>query len=374
MKTELLTIDPVTDPGGLTKRAADALRDGQLVVFPTETVYGLAANAGHPATFERLRAVKGAASRTPWTFHVARRGEIDRFAPNLSPVGRRLCEKGWPGPVTLVVRLDDPSQAPVWGELSAETASAIYADRSVWLRCPDDPVASSLLAACTVPIVATSANVVGRAPATTGDEAFEQLNGLVDLVIDAGRTRYGKPSTIVSINGDGFTVLRVGVFDERTIRRLATLNILFVCSGNTCRSPMAEALARTMIADRLNCRPEDLTARGVQLSSAGTHSFGGAPASPEAVEVCQLRGAALQWHRSRHLTRDMVESADHIFAMTDDHIHSIRALAPEAARKTARLDPLQDVSDPLGGSIDEYAACADRIAAALRIRLNEVIS
>lgn len=372
MKTEVLTIDPAAGRADLVGRAAEALARGRLVVFPTETVYGIAANAALGDSVDRLRELKGRGVQHPFTVHVGRRSDVDEFVPEMSSLGRRMIRKGWPGPITLLFKLEDVTRTPVYGRLSPQGVEAVFREHMIGLRCPDEPIAADLLAAAKAPIIASSANLAGKSPPITAEEALAELDGVVDLVLNGGRTRYGKPSTIVALNGSGFTIQRVGVFDERTIRRIANFTILFVCTGNTCRSPMAAALARRMLAEKWGCTDDALADRGLTILSAGTHASAGIRVSPEAVEVCRRRGADIGPHRSEPLSAEMIRSADQILAMTRGHIECILQMVPEAADKVLPLDPVGDIADPIGGSMEEYEACGRHLAAALETSLEKV--
>lgn len=134
---------------------------------------------------------------------------------------------------------------------------------------------------------------------------------------------------------------------------------------------MAEALARTMLAERLGCRPADLEDRGVVVESAGTFG-GGGTASPQAVEVMARRGIDLSNHWSRPLTAEMVHQADYAFAMTRAHLEAAIAMAPSAAERVRLLGGAEDISDPVGGAVELYEKCAASIEQALRERLGEV--
>ncbi|MFQ5423081.1 MAG: L-threonylcarbamoyladenylate synthase [Phycisphaerae bacterium] len=372
MATERIKLNPDGTDSPQIEKIARVLAGGALVAIPTETVYGIAANAGLDDSVRRLRSIKGHAADRPFTVHIGRRAACDDFVPDIPPMGRRLIRKGWPGPLTLVFRLDDPARAPAHATLSPEGAAAAYVHQTIGLRLPDHPVAAAILAAAGAPIIASSANETGASPPTTADAVSEALDGRIDLIVDTGRTRYGQGSTIVKLNGTGYELLRTGVYDARTIRRWATVNILFVCTGNTCRSPMAAGIFRKMAAERLSCDVSQLLERGVNIESAGT-SGGGGSASPSAVEVCRRRGVDIASHRARALSLDHIRPADRIYTMSRHHLETVAAMDPESVAKTSMLDPGdQDIADPIGGTVEDYDATASKISVALERRLEEV--
>lgn len=371
MNTRLIKIDRSADCGAQLREAAACLAAGGLVVFPTETVYGVGANAADPDAVARLRAVKQRADTKPFTVHIGSRSAVERFVPGLSGLGRRLAEKAWPGPLTLVFHVADIEAAPVVREISMGCAENLYHNGTIGIRCPDDRVAGDLLMAVRTPVVAASANPGGEAAPVEAEECLRALGGQVDLVLDAGRTRYAKPSTIVRVDEKGYELLREGVLDERTIRRLAHVTFLLVCSGNTCRSPMAAGLLRRLLAEKLGCAETELEARGFTVESAGTSACTGAPPSVAAVRALEFRGIDISGHRSRTLTSDLVSRADYIFAMTASHATMVTSLRPGAGTLVRTIDE-EDIEDPVGGNDEVYSQCADRLEKALRNRLKEI--
>jgi protein-tyrosine phosphatase len=251
-------------------------------------------------------------------------------------------------------------------------AAAMYYDGAVGLRCPDDPVAFEILRSVGAPVVAASANRGGEPPARSGSEAMAALGGAVDLLIDTGETKYAKASTIVRVEGDRYEIVREGVYDHGIVDRLAAVHLLFVCSGNTCRSPMAAGLARMLLAERLGCTVDELAERRIFVDSAGTSGGMGA-AAEQAVSVMAARGVDLSSHFSRALNADMVRQADYIFVMTRAHRDAVVRLVPAAADRVALLLGEEDLADPLGGGCEEYERCAAAIEKALRVRLQEVV-
>ncbi|HOA73212.1 MAG TPA: L-threonylcarbamoyladenylate synthase [Phycisphaerae bacterium] len=354
------------------REAADVLTRGGLVVFPTETVYGVGACATLPEAVERLRVLKSRTDGKPFTVHIGQKSAIHRFVPEMAGTARRLVEKTWPGPLTIIFEVADAQATPVIQETSPEHVPAMYHNGTIGVRCPDDHVASDLLTQTSLPVVAASANLAGNPAPVTAEEALADLDGRVDLVLDAGRSRYAKASTIVQVDAKGYRVLREGILDERTIRRLNRTNFLLVCSGNTCRSPMAAGLLRRLLAEKLQCREDELAEKGYYVESAGTGACSGAPATPEAIEVLRAKGIEIAGHRSQPLTLEQINRADYIFAMTGRQAENIKSLAAHAEHRVQKVGD-EDIEDPIGGTEEEYRACANQIESALRRRLEEVV-
>ncbi len=148
--------------------------------------------------------------------------------------------------------------------------------------------------------------------------------------------------------------------------------ILFVCTGNTCRSPMAEVICRKMIADRLGCPLNELGDHGVIVMSAGISAMMGARPSPEAVNVVANDGLQLADHESQPLTTQLVRHADLIWTMTRAHRHAIVGQWPEASSRTMVLGGDVDVADPIGGPVEYYERCAEQIKVELTRRVGQL--
>jgi protein-tyrosine phosphatase len=368
----LIQLDEESTFAEVTGRAADELSRGHLVAFSTETVYGVAARADLSEAVTRLRAVKARGPDRAFTVHIAAPNDVFAYAPSLPGLAHRLILKAWPGPLTLIVDVDNPSTAPAVAELDRSAVSAIYHKNTIGLRCPDDRVAAAILGSVRAPVVAASANLAGKPPPVTGSEILADLGGKIELIVDSGPTKYARPSTIVRVDASSYKVIREGVYDAGIVRRMTKLRILFVCTGNTCRSPMAEGLAKKMLVDRLGCTVDELPERGVEVSSAGT-AGGGGGASDHAVAVMNRRDVSLSDHVSTPLSADQLQQADHIFVMTEGHRDAVLSMEPSVADRVSLLVDGENVRDPVGGSESDYEECARMVEQGLQSRLQEVI-
>ena len=389
MSTQVTTIRAI-DAGEIAEaadQAGSAMHDGQLAVFPTETVYGIGAALASAAGMEALRSFKGRPEK-PFSVHLPDRDAVWRYVSDDSALLRRLVRKALPGPVTLLVEVSDSVIEQKVAALAAELESVcgadadparlracLYSRNTIGLRCPDHAAGQAVLGAVKGPVVASSANPKGADAPHDADEAAAYVGGAAAVIIDGRRCKYAKSSTIVRIAqgaaGTKLTVERDGVFDERFIRKLTRWTALMVCSGNTCRSPMAQALAAQMLAQQYNVAPDDLLSVGIVIESAGTYAASGQPASAEGVDAMARFGMDLARHRSRPVTSDLINEADVIYCMTAGHLRAIEQMSPQARDKLQMLDPNGDIDDPIGRDLTAYQRCAELIRRRLEVRLKE---
>ena len=199
MNTEILTIDHVEPDPAVIQRAADLIRTGRLVAFPTETVYGLGANALDSKAVRSIFAAKGRPSFNPVIVHVADSMQVLNVANEWPETAKRLAEQFWPGPLTIVL----PKRPEIPDEVTAGGST-------VAVRCPDHPVAIALLRAAKLPIAAPSANKSTELSPTRAEHVRAGLGGRIDLILDGGLCPGGIESTVVDVTGDVVRLLRPG--------------------------------------------------------------------------------------------------------------------------------------------------------------------
>jgi L-threonylcarbamoyladenylate synthase len=276
MQTVVLPVNPVEPEPAVIARAAAVLRGGGLVAFPTETVYGLGANALDAAAVARIFAAKGRPATNPLIVHVAEAAEAVRVAAAWPQAAARLADRFWPGPLTLVLPRRDTVP-------DAVTAGG----PTVAVRVPAHPVARALIRTAGVPVAAPSANRSTQLSPTRPSHVLAGLDGRIDLLLDGGSTAGGLESTVLDVTASPPRLLRPGLVSpgeiEAVLGGLARPGLLAVTTGQPLPSPgmLGRHYAPRAVLECVEgCgrdRVRDLQGKGVRV---GWLAFGGEPEVP----------------------------------------------------------------------------------------------
>lgn len=332
----------------------EAIASGQLAVLPTETVYGFAAVPGDPDSIERLRRLKGRPSTLEFTHHLASADRVGSLAAPLPATARRLIERYWPGPLTIVV--------------------AGLTESTVGLRVPAHAFTQEVLSAFEHGLLLSSPNRSGEPPLLRPEEIAARF-AEIDLLFDSGPPPLGQSSAVVRCLGADVEVLREGTLGRAEVLRAAAATMLFVCTGNTCRSPLAAAIARRRAAEALGLTEDQLPARGLRIASAGTMAGPATPATDLSIAAAAEIGLDLTGHASTPAEGELIEGAGPIYALAQSHLEALLRSYPALAGRVDLLDPDGlDIIDPFGADLDVYRATRDAIGRALDRRWPEIES
>ncbi len=455
--------------------AADILKSGGNVIFPTETVYGLGADAKNPKAVKQIFTAKGRPSDNPLIVHISNTDMLKELVAEIPEKAKALMDKFWPGPLTIIMKKCK--------NVPYETTGGL---ETVAVRFPESKTARELIELAGIPIAAPSANLSGSPSPTTAEHCINDMDGRVDAIIKGGDCRVGLESTVLDMSGDTPVLLRPGgvtleqleqvlgkvlvatsltqgeapkspglkykhyspkaevyivsgnisqieryiktldkkvgvlTFDEflkfdgaetislgsnkspetaanrlfwalremdernvdiilapeisekgmwRAVRnrlyraagnKIINLNkkkILFVCTGNTCRSPMAEGI--------FNSLAEEFVAE-----SAGI--FAGGEASENAVAVMKEIGIDIKGRKARQINADIINDADLILTMSQSHKEALLLFTDKVHTLGEFIGTNQEISDPFGGDIEEYRLCREQIGEMVKKTLKKL--
>lgn len=197
METFLLDLSKKEFYWNYIKRAAHALKTGELVAFPTETVYGLGAHLNDAKAIERIYEVKGRPEDKKLTLMVADREDVKKYVKCISRTATKLMDFFWPGPLAIIFPTND--------------------DTDISIRLPDNEIARNLIRTAEIPVATTSANVSGHPASVNAQQVLKELGGKINIILDGGSTRFQSPSTMVKPDDGIVKIIRQGIISETAI-------------------------------------------------------------------------------------------------------------------------------------------------------------
>lgn len=206
LNTKIISVDELNIVEDQLKEAGNIIKQGGLVAFPTETVYGIGANALDETSIRKIYEAKGRPSDNPLIMHICDESQVAEYVLNISDTAQKLMKAFWPGPLTLIFKKNNIVPSAITGGLD-----------TVAIRMPSHPIAAAIIKYAGVPVAAPSANLSGKPSPTRGRHVIEDLKGRVDMIIDGGKSTLGLESTVLDVSSEKPCILRPGSITKTMI-------------------------------------------------------------------------------------------------------------------------------------------------------------
>ncbi len=351
---EYYKIDPEHPDEKIIKRAVEVLKNGGIIVYPTNTLYGLGVDAFNRKALERLFVVKQRGAHQAVSLLVASLEQLRSLFAKLSPAQYEHLLKLLPGKFTILAHSRFRQNLMYLAPETPQNAAA-----RVGFRVAEFPLCKQLCLQLGSPVTATSANVSGQPNARTVQDVIAQFGDRLDLILDAGPVRDLRGSTIIDFTKTPYLIMREGAISLEELRRKLPqvpfkrrkerFQVTFVCSGNICRSAMAKGILNEIVS---KTRFKHL----IEVDSAGTLSLASGPAHPLTIEVAAKYGIDLKAHQAKPIDPKIMEESDILIALAVNHLEFLRnrypqhkdkiVLLKEWHRRTKLANP--SIPDPIG--------------------------
>jgi L-threonylcarbamoyladenylate synthase len=371
-KTEIIKIRPVHPDRALLERAAEVIRSGGIVVYPTDTLYGFGVDAKNQVAMDRLYALKGRDKNKPVSVIVKNINHAREIVGDIYEYETNIFNRLLPGKITLILKARKRIELPRLNEF-----------KKVAVRIPHHQICKILVEMANTPLTSTSVNLSAKGSLNDTKKIIDLFNDRVDVIIDAGSPGTSKGSTVLDLCTMPPTMVREGDVTAGQLKKILGYDvrnrypekyvITFVCSGNICRSPMAEGVLKNIVS-------ESRYKNRVDVISAGTLNIKDSPPTIEAIDVAQNQDIDISKHRSRGLNEDVMRKSNLIICMALDHIHYIQEHFPQYRSKVFLLRQWQldnklsnpSVSDPIGRSFSFYENILNEIRMEIKRILPEI--
>jgi L-threonylcarbamoyladenylate synthase len=356
---EYYKINPKNPDPVSISRTVEVLKDGGIIVYPTDTLYGLGVDMTNPKAVNKLLHLKRRSLSSPISLMVDSINSMEEIIGTISPKKQALLKNILPGKFTVLLKNKNKEiseKEHPWNHLNQE---------KVGFRIPDYAVCHELSVQLKKPISSTSANISGQESVLNITDVISYFGNKLDLILDAGPMNSNKGSTVIDLTKLPFLVIREGDISMEKLgellpgisfqKRKTKFNVVFVCTGNICRSPMGEGILKAMVK---KTKFKDI----FYIQSAGTLDLGPLPAHDFSLKIADDNEVDLSSHKAKQISKQIVDDASIIFCMAMNHLHYLKKHYPQQKHKFyllkdwKREKPLAvpSIADPIGHELKYF--------------------